>query len=416
MPNIYHPPHRRRAVPRRLSWDKGALEVSHHKLRLPGRRMTRALHGLLGMAMAVLVAACASAPPKPQAAPVFFPPAPELPRLQYLTSFSSLRDVEEQSSFNRFVVGQKQDVKLDKPYGVAIYDWKIYVCDTNSTVIVFDLRNKTFGALKGAVGPGRLIQPTNISIEKDGTKYVADPLRGQIVAFDRDDGYLRAYGEPGGWKPVDVVTYEDKLYVADIANGLIKVFDKQSGEVVKTFGGGGDPSERLDRPTNLAMDGEGYLYVTDLGRFQVVKLDRDGHFKMAFGNLGDGPGHFARPKGISVDREGHLYVADAAFSNVQIFNKDGRILMFFGGSGDQPGNFVLPAKITIDYDNVAYFQQFAQQDFQIDYLVLVTSQFGPRLVNVLASGRERGKKYPTDAELLNQIEQRRQEMEKSQKP
>jgi hypothetical protein len=101
---------------------------------------------------------------------------------------------------------------------------------------------------------------------------------------------------------------------------------------------------------------------------------------------------------------------------VQIFNKEGRVLMFFGGSGDQPGNFILPAKVTLDFDNLAYFQQFAQPNFQIDYLVLVTSQFGPRLVNVLASGRERGKKYPTDAELLNQIEQRRQEMEKSQKP
>jgi DNA-binding beta-propeller fold protein YncE len=378
--------------------------------------MSWVLRGILGTALAILLTACASAPPKRQETPVFFPPAPELPRFQYLTSFSSLQDVEEQSAFNRFVVGQKQDVKLDKPYGLAIHDWKIYVCDTNSTVIIFDLRNKTFAPMKGAVGPGKLIQPTNIFIEKDGTKYVADPLRGQIVAFDRDDGYLRAYGEPGGWRPVDVVAYEDKLYVADIANGLIKVFDKQTGEVLKTLGGGGDPSERLDRPTNLALDAQGYLYVTDLGRFQVVKLDRDGHFKTAFGSLGDGPGHFARPKGISLDREGHLYVVDAAFSNVQIFNPEGRILMFFGGSGDQPGNFILPAKVAIDYDNVSYFQQFAQPDFQIDYLVLVTSQFGPRLVNVLASGRERGKRYPTDAELLNQIEERRQEKEKSQKP
>jgi len=378
--------------------------------------MSRALQGILGTALAILLTACASAPPKRQESPVFFPPAPELPRLQYLTSFSSLQDVEEQSAFNRFVVGQKPDVKLDKPYGVAIFDWRIYVCDTNSTVVIFDLRNKTFGTLKGAVGPGRLMQPTNITIEKDGTKYVADPVRGQIVAFDRDDTYLRAYGEPGGWRPVDVVAYEDKLYVADIANGLIVVFDKQSGEMVKKFGGEGDPSQRIDRPTNLALDDEGYLYVTDLGRFQVVKFDRDGHFKMAFGNLGDGPGHFARPKGIALDRERHLYVVDAAFSNVQIFNQEGRVLMFFGGSGDQPGDFTLPAKVAIDYDNVSYFQQFAQPDFQIDYLVLVTSQFGPRLVNVLAYGREKGKKYPTDADILNQIEERRREMEKPQKP
>src|SRR4029453_6136095 len=97
-----------------------------------GGGMSRALQGILGTALAILLTACASAPPKRQESPVFFPPAPELPRLQYLTSFSSLQDVEEQSAFNRFVVGQKPDVKLDKPYGVAIFDWRIYVCEPNS--------------------------------------------------------------------------------------------------------------------------------------------------------------------------------------------------------------------------------------------------------------------------------------------
>ena len=35
---------------------------------------------------------------------------------------------------------EMQDTKLDKPYGVAMYDGKIYVCDTNATVIVLDSR------------------------------------------------------------------------------------------------------------------------------------------------------------------------------------------------------------------------------------------------------------------------------------
>ncbi|MBZ5640467.1 MAG: hypothetical protein LAO51_17125 [Acidobacteriia bacterium] len=363
--------------------------------------------------LALLLAGCA-APVRRRDAAVFFPPPPSLPRIQYLVSYSGLKDIEKQSAFSRFVVGEQQNVKVDKPYGVGIRDGKVYVCDTNNTVAVFDLKSQTFGALKGASGPGRLVQPTNIAIDGDGTLFVADPVRGQVVAFDRNDEYLRAYGEPGAWRPVDAASFGDRLYVADVQNGLVKVFDRKSGEMVETLGDKGAPSERLDRPTNLAFDQEGDLFVTDVGRFQVVKFDRDGHFKATFGKAGDNLGHFARPKGIAVDREGRLYAVDASFNNVQIFNPDGRLLMFFGGGGEQPGNFTLPAKVTIDYDNVRYFQEYVEPGFDVEYLVLVTSQFGDRLVNVLAFGKERGRNYPSDADLLKEIEeQRAREMEKA---
>ena len=366
--------------------------------------------------LALVTAACAT-PVRKTEAPVVFPPAPELPRLQFLTSFTGSKDVEQQSSFERFVVGEKEEIKLDKPYGVAIHEGRIYVCDTNTTVVVFDLKAGTFGYLKGAAGPGKLAQPINISITGDGTKYVADPVRGQIVVFDRNDEYVRAYGAPGSWRPVDAVTFEDRLYVADVANGLVKVFDLASGEEINAIGNRGEPEERLDRPTNLAFDREGGLYVTDVGRFQVVKFDRDGHFQSTFGQPGDNLGHFSRPKGIAVDRENRLYAVDAAFNNVQVFNGEGRLLMFFGEGGQRPGDFLLPAKVAIDYDNLPYFQKYVQPDFQAQYLVLVTSQFGTRSISVLAYGQEKGKAYPADAELLKQIEERRKkELEKQPGP
>ena len=91
--------------------------------------------------------------------------------------------------------------------------------------------------------------------------------------------------------------------------------------------------------------------------------------------------------------------------------------MFFGESGNQPGGLVLPAKVAIDYDNLQYFQQYIQPDFQAEYLILVTSQFGPRRVNVLAYGRQKGKEYPSDAELRKLIEELRQkEMGKAPPP
>jgi DNA-binding beta-propeller fold protein YncE len=376
-------------------------------------RMSHISRGLAAAGLVLLQTACVAPSGRLKGSPIFFPPAPELPRIQYLTSFRGRKDVETQSAFNRFVVGEKQDVRLDKPYGVAIHEGKIYVCDTNATVVVFDLKQKAFEYLKGAVGPGKLLQPTNVSIEADGTKYVADPARGQIVVFDRDDLYVKAYGEPGAWRPVDAVTFEDRLYVADVSNHVVRVFDKASGEIVKTIGDKGDPIERLDRPTNLGFDGEGDLYVTDFGRFQVVKFDRDGHYKSAVGMPGDGPGHFARPKGIAVDRTGQLFVVDASYNNVQIFNKDARVLLYFGQGGEDAGDFLLPAKVTIDYDNLDYFKDIIEAGFQAEYLVLVTSQFGPHAVSVLAYGHEKGKAYPTDEELLRQIEERqKKELEK----
>jgi sugar lactone lactonase YvrE len=369
------------------------------------------------LALALLLWGCGSAPaPAPRLSGVFYPPAPELPRIQYLTAFNGRKDVESQSQFNKFVVGEQVDVKLDKPYGVAIRDGKIYVCDTNSTVVVFDLAKKSFHILDGANGPGRLLAPVNISIEADGTKYVADPARGQVVAFGADDQFVRAYGEPGKWRPVDAVAYGDRLYVVDGSNAAVRVYDKASGELLKVIGDKGEESERLSRPTNVVFDGEGNLYVSDIGRFQVLVYDRDGHYRRSVGKAGDNLGHFARPKGLAIDRENHLFAVDASFANVQMFDPSGQLLLFFGAPGQDPGQLQLPAKVVIDYDNLKYFQQYVSPGFDVQYLVLVTSQFGPRLVNVFAYGRQRGQKYPTDAELHQQIEEmRKKERERLQK-
>jgi sugar lactone lactonase YvrE len=353
---------------------------------------------------AVVIAAlsgCATPPAKRETA--FFPPPPAPPRIQYLTSFSGQKDIEEQSAFQKFVFGETPTQRLDKPYGVAVFDGKIYVCDTNQTVFVFDLRARTYRPLPGAKEKGRLVQPLNISIEADGTKYVADPVRGQVVAFDRNDEYLKAYGTPGTWKPVDAAALAGWLYVADIQNGIVQVFDKKTGEVVRTIGNKGEPGQRLNLPTNIAFDSKGRLYVSDVGRFQIVRFDRNGEYDGVIGKLGNNLGHFARPRGIGIDREDRLYAVDASFNNVQIFNSQGQLLMFFGSGERGPGTLLLPAKVVVDYDNLPFFREYVAPDFEVEYLLFVTSQFGGRLVNVYGFGKEKGVAYPSDDELKQEL-------------
>lgn len=371
------------------------------------------------MVLLLIFTGCAG--PKKEELPttLFYPAPPELPRLQWLTSFNGAREVEkEKSGFESFVTGEKESLqRLDKPYGVAAYNGKVYVCDVNLTVLVFDFVKRTYSVLEGAKGLGKLVQPVNISIDKDGNKYVSDPVRGQVVVFDKNDFYIKAFGTAGAWKPVDAVVNEDRLYVADMKKGEVAVLDKDTGDVLKTIGNSSNSAERLFMPTNLAFDRDGILYVSDTGKFGVVKYDRDGHFMGSIGKLGTSVGTFARPKGIAIDRENRLYVVDAAFDNVQLLTSKGQPLTFFGAwvnAGKDPGTLYLPAKVAVNYDSVKYFERYADPGFQIEYLVFVTSQFGDRMVSVYGFGKEKGKKYPTDEELTKQLEDKLEKIRKEQ--
>jgi hypothetical protein len=91
---------------------------------------------------------------------------------------------------------------------------------------------------------------------------------------------------------------------------------------------------------------------------------------------------------VAVDREGRIYSVDGWHSVVQVFDAEGRFLLFFGEMGNQPGNLILPAQIVIDYDNIPLFTKYASPDFQIEYLIIVTSQYGERKVNVFGFGHK----------------------------
>jgi hypothetical protein len=361
------------------------------------------------LAGATLLGGCVTTPkPEAKEEAVFFPDPPAAPRLQYLRSFTTSDDIAPGAgAFDSFLTGATdQGYHLVKPYGVAIKDGKLYVCDSQATVVVFDLKNKKFQTLEGAKGLGKVVQPLNISLDAQGNKFVADPVRGEVLMYDSKDFYVKGFGVAGQWKPVDAVAHEGVLYVVDAKEREIKVFDIDSGEKINSFGRNNTPEENLGLPTGIAIGADELLYISDSGRFQVVVYDRDGHQRGTIGRPGANLGHFARPRGVAADREGRIFAVDAAFENVQVFRNDGQLLLFFGGSGTGPGKLFLPADVYIDYDNIEYFRNDADPNFDIEYLVFVTSQFGERLVNVYGFGKERGRSYPSEEEMLEKAEQK----------
>lgn len=342
---------------------------------------------------------CAGIPESTAPEPMFYPPPPNAPRIQFLRRFSDADDIAgARSGFSEFLLGKHtpdSDV-IKKPYGVAMHDGRLYAVDTRGPgYAVFDLKQRRFHIVTGAeTAGGRMRKPINITVDNDGTKYVTDTGRDQVLMFDRADRYVRAYGADGQFKPTDAVATEDRLYVADVAHHRIHVLDKRSGQLLFDFGKPGSREGELYKPTNLALSADGRLYVADTGNFRIQEFTLDGRFVRSLGDIGNGLGQFARPKGLAIDRAGRLYVADAAFENIQVFDPDGKLLMFFGEPGERPANINLPAAVAIDYDSAALFQKYAHPKFKLEYVILVASQFGANKVNVFGFGRMADRDYP----------------------
>lgn len=361
-------------------------------------------HWLPTIIIACLAAAafsgCAPTQKAAQEGTAFFPPPPNPPRVQFLKAFGNSRDVEnKKDEFSLFATSIQESEKvkfITKPYGIATSGSKIYVTDTIAgKVAVVDLANQTFDWLKGDFGPGNLKKPVNVAVDKDGNLYVADTVRLKVLKYDPDGNFLRSYGELYDLKPVDVGVYEDKLYVLDFSKSDIKVFDTNSGDLIESLGQGAEnPEDNLSLPTNLAIDGDGNLFVSNITTGKIVKLDRDGHVLESFGELGDAYGQFSRPKGLAVDEQGRLYVVDTAYQNVQMFNEKGQLLMFFGGPDVPVGNMNLPAGITVSRDNLAYYQTLADPSFELEQVIFVTNQVGDNMkVGIYGFGKKKDFDY-----------------------
>jgi len=356
-----------------------------------GRRV--AALGVLGVTAMVAGGCASTGTPEPvlEAPVVLYPPPPQTPRVQFLTAISDSKDVEEPRSpsfWQRLSGEQEQEdavTSIVRPYGIAIHDGVLYVCDTDVAGIdVIDLRARTFDHWLPS-GFGQLRKPINCTVDPEsGRLFVADVERGDVSVFGPDHSFVAAFGAVEGSRPTDVAVLDGRAWIADLENREVRVYDVASLEQVGTLPhADADSTGRLLGPTNLWVTKE-HVYVSDFGASQVKVYSHDGRFVRAVGSYGDGVGQFARPKGIAVDREGVLYAVDAAFENVQLFNAEDQLLMPIGGPYRGPGDLWLPAQVTIDYDNVNYFQHYVHESLEAEYLILVTSQFGPDKINIYA--------------------------------
>ncbi len=353
---------------------------------------------LTSLTLIVLTCCCCTiseAKEKPQASrvnPEFFPPVPDEPRLQYLSSFSSSDDFEKPtSSFRKFIVGDNKKTKpIVKPYGVTVHKGKIYICDAaHGGIDILNFQTRKFEYFKPQ-DDAQLVAPITLDFDDDDNMYVTDSRRGQVVIFDKKGDCVGVIGSHLEFKPVGVLINRGQVFISDLQSHSVKVYSVKDRTYLRSLPAEGSAdAAKLFSPTNLAADKDGNIYVSDTGGFHIQVYGPTGDFLRSVGGHGDSLGQFARPKGIAIDKESRLYAVDAAFENVQIFDKDGKLLLFFPESGKSKSSLVLPAAIAIDDSLKDYFSLLASPDFEIEYLVLITSQYGDKKLNVFGFGHKK---------------------------
>lgn len=357
------------------------------------RRRPRPFRTLPSLLLAASLAGCAATPDAGEQtgrAYSFWPPFPAEPHVQFLVSYELSSDIEPpKSALEQLVYGEDREVlPVNKPYGLAMRDGRIYVCDIrNAGVVVLDLRKRQTRVMR-AGGFGGMSQPTDIAIADDGMMYVADRRRAAVFVFDSAERHVASFGHQG-FQPVAIALHDDELYISDFTSQSVLVLDRHTGEQLRSIGQPGGEDGHFIRPLGLDVDDEGNLYVADVIKCRLQKFSPRGKLLFATGQTGRTPGNFVRPKNLVVDAEGLIYVVDAAFNNVQMFNAEGQVLMYFGSAGPHPGNMNLPAGICVSDSDLDLFQQYVHPLFDARRLIVVTNQFGPQKVSVYALGELR---------------------------
>ncbi|MFB3814942.1 MAG: 6-bladed beta-propeller [Terriglobales bacterium] len=333
---------------------------------------TRASRQLVLVLLALLFAPAVhaggrkQAPAKVDPSSLVWPQPPQRKRLQFITQITGVDDVKgkpKRSWMDRAVgaPAKKARAQLKAPYGVAAdSEGRIYVADpANRAVFVFDLASRSV-EYRGTQPPAQMATPVGVAIDARDRLFVSDSFFHQITCFDPDGNVLGVFGSevlkrPGG---IAVDSARRRLYVVDAQANQVQVFDSDSFLPIATIGEASTPGEaeegKFASPTNVAVDSQGHIYVTDTWNHRVQVFDSAGKFVRAFGKQGVTPGTFLRPKGIAVDRDGHVYVADAEFNNMQILTKEGQPLLAVGAYGVNPGQFILAAGVSIDGNNRVY--------------------------------------------------------------
>ena len=168
--------------------------------------------------------------------------------------------------------------------------------------------------------------PRGVAVDAQGHVYVADTGNKRVVVFDADGNYLTEFGTPGldaGQfdEPVGVAVANDgTVYVTDTWNQRIQSFipnpdgtlysPLQQWDVNAWFG------QSLDNKPFIAVSSDKHVFITDPEGYRVIEFTGSGEFVRTWGDFGSGPAEIGMAAGVAIDHQGYVWVTDAGNNRI----------------------------------------------------------------------------------------------------
>ncbi|HEY4246910.1 MAG TPA: immunoglobulin domain-containing protein, partial [Lacunisphaera sp.] len=208
---------------------------------------------------------------------------------------------------------------------------------------------------------------------KDNTPLAGYPTAYYGLPTHSVDGPAGSLGFPSG---PSVDNSSGNVYFSDHNTNSIR-FVAPNGSVATLAGetddgvnDGAGSVARFNRPSGLAVDGAGNVYVADYGSSTIRKVAPDGAVTTLAGaafqtGSADGQGTSARfknPQGVAIDSVGNVYVADTANQIVRKISPVGDVTTLAGLAGQSgyvdgtgtAARFTAPAGVAVDTSGNVY--------------------------------------------------------------
>jgi len=233
-------------------------------------------------------------------------------------------------------------------------------CQAPAYIITTFAGDNTAGYTADAVAANtsELNNPFGIVLDSKGNLYIADQDNFRVrqvtggtistVAGNGTSGYL---GDAAAATSAELgrvsglaLDSAGNLYIADPDNYVIRKVS--SGGTITTFagsnalgaGGTGDhglaTSAQLSKPTGLALDAAGNLYIADTGNSRIRMVAASNSY---ITTLSTGSAVLSSPKGVAVDAAGRVYIADTDNCRILKVTPSGSITITTTVTGSDSG-------------------------------------------------------------------------------